>query len=61
MGSACFYSGRLVGYVVGWINTETLCSSFIRQKDAPGMGDTVLAVKLKGGLQVVGCSGTGVP
>lgn len=57
MGAACFYSGRVVGYVVGWVNTVALCAGFIRQKDAPGMGDTVLAVKLEGGLQPVGCSG----
>jgi len=57
MGAACFYSGRVVGYVVGWVNTAALCAGFIRQKDAPGMGDTVLAVKLEGGLQTVGCSG----
>ncbi|MBU4606811.1 MAG: PAS domain S-box protein, partial [Proteobacteria bacterium] len=57
MGAACFYSGRVVGYVVGWVNTAALCAGFIRQKDAPGMGDTMLAVKLEGGLQPVGCSG----
>ena len=57
MGAPCFYSGRVVGYVVGWVNATALCDGFIRQKDAPGMGDTVLAVKLEGGLQTVGCSG----
>ncbi|MCF8042137.1 MAG: PAS domain S-box protein [Desulfarculaceae bacterium] len=57
MGAPCFYSGRVVGYVVGWVNATALCAGFIRQKDAPGMGDTVLAVKLEGGLQTVGCSG----
>ncbi|MCB2191669.1 MAG: PAS domain S-box protein [Deltaproteobacteria bacterium] len=57
MGTACYYSGSKVGYVVGWVNAQALCSGFIRQKDTPGMGDTVLAAKVDGGLQTVGCSG----
>ncbi|MBU1276986.1 MAG: PAS domain S-box protein [Proteobacteria bacterium] len=57
LGAACFFSGRRVGFVVGWVNTGAVCAGFIRQKDAPGIGEAVLAVKVDGGLRAVGCSG----
>ncbi len=57
LGAPCFFSGRRVGYVVGWVNTVAVCAGFIRQKAAPGMGDTVLAAQVSGGLQAVGGSG----